>query len=1225
MPPDSDTKLLLHFDNDFWDYSGHDHIPNRDGYFTFINGVFDNGLRVNYGKLWFDNHPDWNFADGDFTFDCRCYVASDGDGYQYPFDLDNYKIAVRFRVSYHRVKLYIGSGSYESADDAFPLDEWFHLAVVRNNGVAKVYINGNETISLSNSDTITPTGGLAVGSLLNSSSHIAGIDEFRISSVARWTSNFTPPTESYESASITPPPIDDTPSFLLHFDESFYDCSGNEYIPKLNGYYSFEAGRFDKALRFKYGNLVYTDIDNLKFAGNDFTIDFWLKVENNNSAYIFDSAGSSYIKLRLYSDNRLRLYIASSYYYTPNDVFTLNTWHHIAVVRTGDCVLLFVDGVCQITANVSDDNINPDGNLYIGSAKEAEATHIEGLIDELCVVNGTAKWVTDFDVPRGPYPGDTPDNPPIDNSCDLLLHFDGGAFDSSGNNIAITEHTFIEYAKGRFNDAGSFDGSEMYLTAGSASDWQIGTGDFTIDFWVNIPLNYIYGKYIFDIGGGRLTLRTYSDNRFRLYVNGSYYYTASNAFIPETWHHIAITRTGRVLVMYIDGQSVIVMTNTADIAPQYEFAIGSYYDGSNKFAGLIDEFRLIKQRSYWVMDFQRPAQPYPDPPITQPPINAPIAITPIDKRFTDTIEFYWTKVFTADRYELEIVSIETISDYPNNRYTKTLSVGTYSWRIRAGNEFGYGPWSDTTSFSINELVLDNPLAGTAEGFPETIYVSVGMTLRKLVYKETGIGDYNTEGWQDRTGIFVIAFRNSSYGWYFNDSWQKRYEYNTNWSLNNGSDGRDGFNIDYTASGDRIFYYFTPLPTLASNPPIEKDGSCAILAFDWNFGQYPGDIQVSSSISADKPKAWWKVKLKADTEYTIQNRFIEGMPSSSCIRLYDTDGHTQLMSDTGSGSDYAQFNYTPTKTSQYFIVQDGYYYGDYGSYLLECSPAPLRGIATMNIDRCQCRVNRENIHTSSFDIVRYILTILQNSRWQIRENNVIAKYDECSIRAAAQQSYRIISAIRQQIQSRHSTEFSLRMDNTHRQNVICDSLLPTGWHLWARNIETNESINLGFISADLPADQRKLGDIPLADGTWQIEVRPQHYYWSDCRSRRIATLVTENGQIASANLPIIENLHRDIVNHKSIITWQIQSGDYPDDMHFAIWISADNPPDTSEPPIRQIPYIKGRYEYRYELTQTQTLYCTITARSKDKTAIPATISLPWQTTSPKSPENQLAKE
>ncbi len=128
----------------------------------------------------------------------------------------------------------------------------------------------------------------------------------------------------------------------------------------------------------------------------------------------------------------------------------------------------------------------------------------------------------------------------------------------------------------------------------------------------------------------------------------------------------------------------------------------------------------------------------------------------------------------------------------------------------------------------------------------------------------------------------------------------------------------------------------------------------MLAFDWNFGQYPGDIQVLGNISADRPQTWWKVKLKTDTEYTIQDRFIENTPTNTCVRLYDTDGYTQLAYNTGSGGDYANFTYTPTVTGEYFIVQDGYYYGDYGNYLLECSPAPLRGIATMNIDRYQCK-------------------------------------------------------------------------------------------------------------------------------------------------------------------------------------------------------------------------------------------------------------------------------
>jgi hypothetical protein len=118
----------------------------------------------------------------------------------------------------------------------------------------------------------------------------------------------------------------------------------------------------------------------------------------------------------------------------------LNQWQHLAAVRTGSNLRLFVNGVHQGTANVSDYDMT--GNTaYVATAADSPGgmRMFKGYIDELRIVKGTAI-----------YTGTTTFTPPTSaltavSGTSLLLHFDtsgvgpSGGFDGfnvSGNEIA---------------------------------------------------------------------------------------------------------------------------------------------------------------------------------------------------------------------------------------------------------------------------------------------------------------------------------------------------------------------------------------------------------------------------------------------------------------------------------------------------------------------------------------------------------------------------------------------------------------------------------------------------------------------------------------------------------------------------------------------------------------------------------------------------------------------
>jgi hypothetical protein len=86
---------------------------------------------------------------------------------------------------------------------------WYHVAWVRLNGTVTIYWNGENVASVPDNDTIPQ---LNTPMQFGSYPQLYGwLDEIRISNVARWTTNFTPPT--------TPHHRDNNTVLLLHFND----------------------------------------------------------------------------------------------------------------------------------------------------------------------------------------------------------------------------------------------------------------------------------------------------------------------------------------------------------------------------------------------------------------------------------------------------------------------------------------------------------------------------------------------------------------------------------------------------------------------------------------------------------------------------------------------------------------------------------------------------------------------------------------------------------------------------------------------------------------------------------------------------------------------------------------------------------------------------------------------------------------------------------------------
>lgn len=154
-----------------------------------------------------------DFKSNDFTVDWweYCTASSNGTRFSSPwtstFDLDG-----GFLIGYHGTSVFAktgpSAGSWNLVSNALLVSvttsQWVHWAIVRSGNTFISFRNGVRYSSVSiNSGNIhyDPSNPMAVGGYRQfDTDYFSGyIDEFRISDVARWTTNFTPPTAPYES------------------------------------------------------------------------------------------------------------------------------------------------------------------------------------------------------------------------------------------------------------------------------------------------------------------------------------------------------------------------------------------------------------------------------------------------------------------------------------------------------------------------------------------------------------------------------------------------------------------------------------------------------------------------------------------------------------------------------------------------------------------------------------------------------------------------------------------------------------------------------------------------------------------------------------------------------------------------------------------------------------------------------------------------------------------
>ena len=354
---------------------------------------------------------------GDFTVECFAYWKSSAGNLHARAFTTNRNSGNRTEffamIALDRNSAVLGTeGLYANTNmGAVTLDAWHHLAISRSSGTIKFFLDGSVIATASNTNSLDITSLLLgnASSAGNGTDYMNGyLDEFRVSNVARYTSAFTPPT----SAS-TP---DANTIFLSHFDKplstGLEDMCGNTWTASGSPTISTVATKFgSSSLLLPSGSVIIAPYSSAFAFPADFTIECFIYPTAYASSYgsnIFTRcwSGTNFIQLWMDTSGKIRTALSSTELSnTVGTVATLNNWHHVALVRSGSTVYLFLDGIVQGTMSLSTDltNSNTQAVCIGGYSHATSQMPFIGAIDEFRISKGKARYTANFTPPSMPF------------------------------------------------------------------------------------------------------------------------------------------------------------------------------------------------------------------------------------------------------------------------------------------------------------------------------------------------------------------------------------------------------------------------------------------------------------------------------------------------------------------------------------------------------------------------------------------------------------------------------------------------------------------------------------------------------------------------------------------------------------------------------------------------------------------------------------------------------
>ena len=498
----------------------------------------------------------------------------------------------------------------------FPTNSWVHVSVVRDGNNFTLYQNGNAvaTTTDNRSAYVSPSPLLWIArNHSGGSADTAGwFSNVRIvKGTAVYTTNFTPSTESLTAITNT--------SLLTCHLPYIVDGSTNAHAITVNGNVSITPFSMDDYLPYSAGTnggSVYlngtTDYlqsaanSDFQFGTSDFTVEVWVYFEALPSESLLltkwnagGQAGTNQWLLFMVDSTPYFIWstdgLARSGTGVTGPNLALNSWHHLAAVRNGSSITLYVNGVPGTSESESGSLYGSETELLgIGYRRDNNSgtSRLTGYMSDIRIVKGTAVYTAAFTPPTAPL-----------SSSGSSLHIkgtDASIIDKSqvsnvklvGNTTAST--TQIKYG----NSSIYFDGVGDY--AFIENGFPDAAADFTVEFWVN-PSNVSNNKTSFyDARDGQPNSPiVWQDNAGIYLYAGADRIVISSGLSAGTWAHVSLVRSSGVYKLYLNGTASGTTYANTDALVVKDLYIGARFSADGAYYdGYMDDFRISKTARY---------------------------------------------------------------------------------------------------------------------------------------------------------------------------------------------------------------------------------------------------------------------------------------------------------------------------------------------------------------------------------------------------------------------------------------------------------------------------------------------------------------------------------------------------------------------------------------------------------------------------------------------------
>lgn len=529
---------------------------------------------------------------------------------------------------------------YDQASNSYTLNSttvmqagvWYHISLVENGKSVILYINGlpEATTSWTGTSVLDSNSFLYIGGISGSYSD-SSIDDIRIYNRA------LSPAEVTQLYNWAPGPVGhwklDENTGTTEYDSSSHNFNMSNSV--AGSIPTWVPGKFGSALNFDGvdDHILYPDQGNQSALEpqTNMTIEAWINMSQLPSV----KGNSNYVVHKLYENTPWYSYLLgvntsnklsfdwvntglSEFSVTSNTSIATSVWTHIAAVKNGTSMYVYINGVndSSNTVNATGTLLEAGGELYISTFN---ALSFAGKIDDVRIYDYAR---TPAQILEDMAAGQPANKSPVA-SWDFNENNGTTAYDSSVSQNNLTLNSASWSSTGKQNSAWNGTGA-TWLTRADDADFDFAaTDDFSISTWFKShssvnpasAVEYLLAKgTITNTGTAGYAMYANTDGTVSFGIKDDTAWGASSPGTPApddtvttskdiydgNWHNITVAKTGTSrLDLYLDGRldnSDTSIAATGTLANSIALFVGNHdaVDNGHELNGDLDNLKVYR-------------------------------------------------------------------------------------------------------------------------------------------------------------------------------------------------------------------------------------------------------------------------------------------------------------------------------------------------------------------------------------------------------------------------------------------------------------------------------------------------------------------------------------------------------------------------------------------------------------------------------------------------------